>query len=123
MAAEGNHLRYGMPLARDILNRLRSGRGPTGRDLADAMGIEEWQLVPGGDTAPYLLEGKVAGRLTSEVVIALDPVVGWARTFDRWFVLGEADPNSKPLVTPDGVMQATAVWIDRHLDDGSVTSC
>jgi hypothetical protein len=119
MAAGGNHLRYGMPLARELLDRLRAGRGPTGRELADAMCIEEWHVVPGGETAPYLLEGKVAGRSTSEVVIALDPAVGWARTFDRWFVLGEPDPNSKPLVSPDGVMQATAAWIDRQLDDES----
>jgi hypothetical protein len=115
MTTEGDHLRYGMPLARDLLGRLRAGRGPTGRELADAMCIEEWRVVP-GKTAPYLLDGKVAGRSISEVVIALDPLVGWARAFDRWFVLGEPNPEAASLVSPEEVMRATAAWIDRQLD-------
>jgi hypothetical protein len=115
MAAGSNHLRYGMPLARDLIDRLGAGRGPTGRELADAMCIEEWRVAP-GKPAPYLLEGKVAGRSISEIVIALDPAVGWARAFDRWFVLGEPNPEAAALVSPEEVMRAAATWIDRQLD-------
>jgi len=84
MIAEGNHLRYGLPLARDILERLRRGEQPTGRELADAMCIEQWRLVPGG-VAPYLLAGTVAGLVLlflvppSVLAIAVAGVVagGW----------------------------------------------
>lgn len=116
--AEGDDLRYGLPLARDILRRLRGGGQPSGRELADAMCIEQWQLIA-GEIAPYLLKGKVAGRAISEVVIAFEPAVGWARTVDRWFVLGAADPASRPAASPNEVMQAAADWIDRRLDGES----
>jgi hypothetical protein len=114
MTAEGNHLRYGLPLARDILERLRRGEQPTGRELADAMCIEQWRLVP-GEVAPYLLAGTVAEQAISEVLIALDPAVGWARTVDRWFVLGNAAPADRPLPSASELMRDVAAWIDRQL--------
>ncbi len=88
MTAEGNHLRYGLPLAREILERLR-------------------------------LEGMVADRSTSEVLIAFDPAVGWARTVDRWFVLGEAAPTGRPLPSASELMRDVAAWIDRQLGEAS----
>jgi hypothetical protein len=118
MTAEGNHLRYGLPLARDILERLRRGEQPTGRELADAMCIEQWRLVPGA-VAPYLLEGAVAEQSISEVLIAFDPTVGWARTVDRWFVLGEAAPTGRPLPSASELMRDVAAWIDRQLGEAS----
>jgi hypothetical protein len=96
------------------LQHLRGGVQPSGRDLADAMCLEQWQVVA-GEIAPYLIKGRIAGRVISEVVIAFEPEVGWARTVDRWFVLGEADPISKPAASPNEVMQAAADWIDRRL--------
>jgi hypothetical protein len=118
MAAEGDDLRYGLPLARDILRRLRGGGQPTGRELADAMCIAQWRLVA-GEIAPYLLTGKVGGRAISEVVIAFEPAVGWARTVDRWYVLGDADPTSPPAASANDLMQAAAEWIDRQLEGES----
>jgi hypothetical protein len=113
--AGGDDLRYGLPLAREILARLDSGRQPTARDLEDAALIKQWQLRRGSPAGPYVLEGKVAARSISEVIIAFDPVVGWARTIDHWFVLEEPDPNSPPAASPDEVMQAAVAWIDRQL--------
>jgi hypothetical protein len=113
--AAGDHLRYGMPLARDLIDRLRAGEGPTGRELADAMCLEQWQLAAGGETAPYLIKGQAAGRAICEALIAHDPAVGWARTFDRWFVLGQADPTAQPAASPYEVIQG-----DRRLDRPAV---
>jgi hypothetical protein len=31
MSGEGDHVRYGLPLARDVLARLRAGERPTAR--------------------------------------------------------------------------------------------
>ena len=118
MAAEGNHLRYGLPLAREILERLRGGVQPTGRELEDAPCIEQWQLLP-GEVAPYLLAGRVVGSATSEVLIAFDPSVGWARTVDRWFVLGEPAASGRPLPSATELMQEVAAWIDRQLGETS----
>jgi hypothetical protein len=118
MTTEGDHLRYGLPLARDLLDRLGTDGHPTGRELADAMCIEQWRLAP-GRIAPYLLEGRIGGRPISEVAVAFDPAVGWARTIDRWFVLGEADPNVRTVVSRAQLTQAVAAWIDRQLRDQS----
>lgn len=118
MAAEGDHLRYGLPLACEILERLRRGEQPSGRQLADAMCIERWRLVPGA-VVPYLLEGVAPGGPVSEVLIAFDPAVGWARTIDRWFVLGEAAPAGRPLPSASELMRDVAQWIDRQLREGS----
>jgi hypothetical protein len=117
--AGGDDLRYGLPLAREILARLRGGRQPTARDLEDAALIAQWRLRLRSPADPYLLEGRIGTRTISEVLIAIDPAVGWARTIDHWFVLEEPDRSNPAAASPDDVMQAAAAWIDRQLGNGT----
>jgi hypothetical protein len=67
-------------------------------------------------TGPYRLEGKVAGQFISKTVVALDTDVGWARTLDRWFVLGERALSDQPVASPNEIMRAAAAWVDMPSD-------
>jgi len=107
-------------LAREVLERLRADRRPTGRELEDASVIEQWRVVRAGKAGPYLLEGNLAGQFVSKTVVALDADDGWARTLDQWFVLGARESSGRPVVSPDEIRRAVAAWINGQSDDESL---
>jgi hypothetical protein len=105
-------------LAREVLARLLiADRHPTVRDLEDAAVIEQWRVVLPDKRRPYLLEGNVVGQFVSKTVVALNADVGWARTLDQWFVLGERAPSAQPVASPAEIRRAVAVWISGQPDD------
>ncbi|MBI4273172.1 MAG: hypothetical protein HY659_00535 [Rhizobiales bacterium] len=95
---------------REIITRLRTGWRPSGRDLADAALIERWSVdvIARG---PYVLHGRIAGRMTLAVLIAIDADVGWARACRRWLVLGEPGSVARRFLNPDEVMRRAAGWM------------
>ena len=81
----------------DALRRLAAG-APNRADLADAPVLDCWR--PASRFAPALL-GLVDGHpiiganrttLTSEL-FAIDTDAGWARTWSRWYRLGDPLPS------------------------------
>ena len=92
-----------------ILERLRGGWRPSRDNLADALVLEEWLLVPG---VPYVLQGWADSTLKFGVALAFDAAQGWARRIDRWVVLG-APFGVPPCVRNDEVMRAAALALAR----------
>jgi hypothetical protein len=98
-------------LAREVLDRLVAERRPTARDLEEAAVIEQWRVVLAEKLGPYLLEGEVAGQIVSQTAVAVDVDLGWARTLDRWFVLGKRAPSNQPVASPNEIVWAAGAWI------------
>ncbi len=82
----------------DALDRLAADGRPSASDLVDVPIIDMWR--PARRFAPALI-GLVAGhpilrsskpKMTSEL-FALDTDAGWARTWSRWYRLGDALPS------------------------------
>jgi hypothetical protein len=71
--------------------------------------LEHWRLVPTTD-GPYLLEGVLAGRAITSVVIAV-----YARTLariaERWIVLGRPLNGHLPEFDDADVIRRAAHWI------------
>ena len=83
--------------ARD-LERIKAGEAPTEADLAAAPSLHGWWpvTVQSNGKPAIILAGIVTGHprlhngpATTSLVVALDPRGRWARTFSRWYRLGE----------------------------------
>lgn len=96
----GNNPRLTIDAARrlaDDLDRLLACGRPTAADLAGAPVIDHWQPAVRPDHA---LIGFVTGHPTvrsgrpavTSSLYAIDPVAGWARTWSRFYRLGEQVP-------------------------------
>ena len=104
-------------VASRILERLREGWRPAARDLAGAPIVSEWRILSVGP-GPYLLQGTVEGRPILNVVIALDASARWARTPDRWLILGGRSPELQRVVSESEIMSRAADWMKRYPDAG-----
>lgn len=89
--AKREHVRLVQELCRD-LELIRSLKAPSLTDFLNAPVIEGWRIGTRSEPAllgtvtghPLLLDGPV----TTSTLHYLDPVVGCARTFSRWYRLG-----------------------------------
>jgi hypothetical protein len=105
-----------------VIARLRAGTAPSAAELRDAAYLESWVIEASPEEgAPYPLSGagyRVPRRsvILHDLVIALDPKLGWARLLEEWVLLGP-----KPAATgidPDDALRRGSAWVARQLCGG-----
>src|SRR3954471_11989990 len=97
-----------------ILARLRTGWGPSRRDLAGTDLLERWRLFSPG---PYVLQGWIGMTMKSGIVFALDRE--WVRFINRWARLGRP-AFAQPLPSNDVVMRCALAALAGRDEAGEI---
>lgn len=98
-------------VARYLVERVSPDACPPPEYGGDVAALEHWRVVPTPD-GPYLLEGVLAGRGITSVVIAVY-ARAIARIAERWVVLGRPLGGHLPEFDESDVIRRAAHWIVR----------